>query len=86
MFNIKLGDYKDDFLKAVGWDQEKNPEDLPFDLVPGSDAEEDLEDAFSQLSIFIEKPRSPDQEDQETSIVEVIPPEPSEDKKEEIMK
>lgn len=43
MFNFFLikGDYKDDFLKGVGWNQERNPNNLPAGLVPGSDDEED---------------------------------------------
>ena len=55
LFYSILGDYKDNFLKAVGWDQQRNPENLPAGLVPGSDNEDDeddnIEDYFTRLSL-----------------------------------
>ena len=45
------GDYPEDFLKNVGWNVERNPDNLPENLVPGSDDDVDIEDDFDQLSI-----------------------------------
>ena len=53
-------------MKRVGWNVQRNPasEDLPEDLVPGSDEESDLEEEFEQLSIAgKEKQGEEEQED-----------------------
>ena len=52
-------------MKKVGWNVEQNPasEDLPEDLVPGSDEEIDLEEDFDQLSIVSSKKERQGQEE-----------------------
>lgn len=54
MIIIIIGDYPKEFLRAVGWNQHRNPtlENLPPNLSPGSDDElQDLEEAIEQLSV-----------------------------------
>jgi len=61
------GDYPEDFLKTVGWNVERNPgsEDLPENLVPGSDDDIDLEDDFDQLFIGSLEKEGKEEENQE---------------------
>ena len=70
-------------MKRVGWNVQRNPasEDLPEDLVPGSDEESDLEEEFEQLSIVGKLKQG--EEEQEDSLEDKSEGEPE---KEEEMK
>ena len=56
-------------MKNVGWNVERNPssEDLPEDLVPGSDEEIDLDEEFDQLSIAEKEKKVPEEEEEDSS-------------------
>ena len=49
---FKLGDYPHEFLEEVGYDpRERNPSDIPGDIRPGSESDEDYDDEDSSSDL-----------------------------------
>ena len=74
-----IGDYKDDFLKAVGWNQQKNPDNLPAGLIPGSDDEDEeeeednnIDELLTRLSLNSEETDFPQEQEQDYSTVAIF--------------
>jgi len=69
---VSTGDYPQEFLDAVGWNQHRNPsaEGLPPNLSPGSDDElRSIEEAFEELSV-----NEDEDEDEEIRLPKKDPP------------